>query len=469
MSHLPLLLLCLLSFFFPLTSAEDSFPPGFWDPVVQSLDGSDWVLENANRSIRLTNATVPGSVWTSLLADPLYGYLERDEQWINDEAWWHLSKVFEVNQSLWYDFVSFYYEVVLEGVDCLSRVLINGVDVGRPDGYTTSNAFRRYTYPAPLLDNSQFNRIDVYLYPVRPYIDAAAAAYPYPIPAIDPDSIESNRSFIRKATSDFGWDFAPHFIGVGIHKSVYLRAFNQAFIQDVTIRQTRGSDMQQTERDQWGMATTDVLLNVTAFLRTPPHPSSGQLSVHIAGLSAALPIAFPAPPTTDGDFLYSASLLLPVPSPTLWWPHTHGTPFLYDLTLTFNGSSTGNEGLHTVTRRVGFRSIRVVRDPTGDSPGLSFQFVVNDVPVFVKGANLTPLDPFYARVTEANVSNILQSAVDANMNMLRSSTQDHIFQPHTAALSLLNCSPASFLLSGCGAVGLTSRTWCTTGPTRTAC
>ena len=185
---------------------DDSLPSNYWDPVIQSLNGPGWILENANRSVRLSNVSLPGTVWTSLLSDPLSGYAERDGQWINYEPYWHYSRVFETNQSLWFDFVSFHQEIVLEGVDTLSRVLVNGMELPATDGvYATSNVFRRYTFPAPLLDNSQFNRIDVYLYPVPAYIDAQAAAYPYPIPAIDPDNVNSNRSFIRKPTSDLGW------------------------------------------------------------------------------------------------------------------------------------------------------------------------------------------------------------------------------------------------------------------------
>ena len=426
--------------------ADDPFPPGFWDPVVQVLDGSDWVLENANRSIRIANATVPGNVWTALLADPLLGYLERDYQWINQEPYWvgeapqrrpcprtpsahasplllrrcrcacsqHYSKVFEVNQVLWYDFVSFYYEAVFDGLDAVSRLFINGVEVGQTD-----NMFRRYTFPAPLLDNSQFNRIDIFLYPLPAYVDAAAAAYPYPIEAINPDLVESNRSFVRAPTSGFGWDFAPAYLGVGVYKSVTLRAFNQAWVQDVIVRQRFAADLSDEEAAEWGMASADVLLNVTAFLRTPPHNSSGVLSVDIAGQYKEMQVAFPATPANDGDFLHTATIVLRVPSPALWWPHTHGSAPLYNLTVTFNGSQTGSEGVHTVHRAVGFRTIRVVRAPTPDSPGLSFQFVVNGVPVFMKGANLTPLDPFHYRVTPANVSALLQSAVDANFNMVR--------------------------------------------------
>ena len=226
-----------------------------------------------------------------------------------------------------------------------------------------------------------------------------------------------------------GWDFAPHFMPLGVQGPITLRGFNQLFITDVTTRQTRAQDLPPQQRAQWGLAAGDVLLNVTAFLRPAPHNTSGTLTVAIAGQTATVPVAFPAPPAGLGDFVYSASVLLPVPSPTLWWPHTHGVPYLYNLTVTFNGSQTGNAGLQTVRRRVGFRTIRVVREKTGDSPGLSFQFMVNDVKVFMKGANLTPLDPFRFRVTDANVSRILQSAVDANFNMLRVSARRHHTSP----------------------------------------
>ena len=71
--------------------------------------------------LRVLNATLPGSVWTELLADPLLGYTERDYQWIASEPYWRYSKVWEVNQSLWYDFVSFNFEVVLDRVDLHRR------------------------------------------------------------------------------------------------------------------------------------------------------------------------------------------------------------------------------------------------------------------------------------------------------------------------------------------------------------
>jgi beta-mannosidase len=54
-----------------------------------------------------------------------------------------------------------------------------------------------------------------------------------------------------------------------------------------------------------------------------------------------------------------------------------------------------------------------------DKWGRSFEFVVNGIPVFAKGADVIPFDSFPNRVTTANYRRILESARDANMNMIR--------------------------------------------------
>jgi beta-mannosidase len=54
-----------------------------------------------------------------------------------------------------------------------------------------------------------------------------------------------------------------------------------------------------------------------------------------------------------------------------------------------------------------------------DDWGKSFEFVVNGIPVFAKGANVIPFDSFPPRVTPERHREILQAARDAHMNMVR--------------------------------------------------
>jgi len=67
--------------------------------------------------------------------------------------------------------------------------------------------------------------------------------------------------------------------------------------------------------------------------------------------------------------------------------------------------------------KTGLRSIELRRVP--DQWGKSFEFVVNDISVFAKGADVIPFDSFPNRVTPQIHRNILQSARDAHMNMVR--------------------------------------------------
>ncbi len=69
------------------------------------------------------------------------------------------------------------------------------------------------------------------------------------------------------------------------------------------------------------------------------------------------------------------------------------------------------------TRRVGLRTLRL--DRHADAWGESFQFVVNGMPFFAKGANWIPVDAVLGRRTPADYRRLVADAAAANMNMLR--------------------------------------------------
>lgn len=89
---------------------------------------------------------------------------------------------------------------------------------------------------------------------------------------------------------------------------------------------------------------------------------------------------------------------LRVPSPARWWPHTHGEPHLYQVTV---------EG-YDITRRVGFRTLASPGDILRD--GLQPQ--INGVDVFVRGALWTP-------VPDGEYRSTLETARDHGLNAVR--------------------------------------------------
>jgi beta-mannosidase len=79
--------------------------------------------------------------------------------------------------------------------------------------------------------------------------------------------------------------------------------------------------------------------------------------------------------------------------------------------------SRGGRELDTVSKRVGLRTITLNREK--DKYGTNFQFILNGVPLFVKGANWIPADTFINRFDEEKLEYLLDATVFSNMNMLR--------------------------------------------------
>ncbi len=67
----------------------------------------------------------------------------------------------------------------------------------------------------------------------------------------------------------------------------------------------------------------------------------------------------------------------------------------------------------------GFRTVELIQHPISASPGLSFFFKINSLPIFLKGSNWIPADALRDRVTNDVIDDYLDSAINANMNVLR--------------------------------------------------
>ncbi|WP_209000119.1 glycoside hydrolase family 2 protein [Pannonibacter tanglangensis] len=106
------------------------------------------------------------------------------------------------------------------------------------------------------------------------------------------------------------------------------------------------------------------------------------------------------------DGQYAATLYLPDVAP--WWPATHGTPHLHEVTLRVAGHR------HRLGR-TGFRRVEVDAGVDGQGFGL----VVNGVPVFARGAVWTSADILRLASTPEALRPLLAAAAGAGMNLLR--------------------------------------------------
>ncbi len=103
---------------------------------------------------------------------------------------------------------------------------------------------------------------------------------------------------------------------------------------------------------------------------------------------------------------------LTVDRPTLWWPHTHGEPALYEARLVPQRRDAAPQQTRAL-RPFGFR--RIEADTTGGRFGLR----VNGERVFCRGACWTPLDVVSLGSSAEALHAAVQQARDAGMNMLR--------------------------------------------------
>jgi beta-mannosidase len=101
-------------------------------------------------------------------------------------------------------------------------------------------------------------------------------------------------------------------------------------------------------------------------------------------------------------------------SPKLWYPVGYGAQNRYRFSARF---ASVKKLRRTPRRKTGLRSVELRRVP--DQWGKSFEFVVNGISVFAKGADVIPFDSFPNRVTPEIHRKILEAARDAHMNMVR--------------------------------------------------
>ena len=352
---------------------------------VQSLNG-EWQFRQKGEKQWL-KGQIPGYVHTDLLAnrkipDPFFEDNEKKVQWVA-EADWEYSLSFRLHprltehEKVWLEF---------DGLDTLAEIRLNGKPVGRTD-----NQHRRYRFEVKKL-LAKANLLEIrFSSPVR-YAGSRQKRTPLPYgePAI-PGS-----TWMRKSPSSFGWDWGPKLPSMGVWRNVQLVGRAESQIEDVQIRQKH-------------LRAGKVELGIAVRLARPAkHAMTFKVKLLDPDLKEWDATAYVGPRKN------LAEVKITVPKAKLWWPNGLGGQPLYEV----RAELTDETGLlDRWDRRIGLRKIELRQKK--DKFGHSFTFVVNGVPIFAKGANWIPADQFPTRLTHGQYRDLLDSARQAHINMLR--------------------------------------------------
>ena len=340
-----------------------------------SLNGA-WRF--AKRGGELLPAAVPGCNYHDLLRlgkieDPFYGMNEGKSFWVGESDFDYL-RTFELTAD---DLAADRIALCCEMLDTICRVYVNDHLVGEG-----RNCHIGYEFDVTRAVRAGENALRVEFDSPARYAKAMAKRYRTP-----PDINFRGRTHIRKAQCHFGWDWGPCLPVSSIVGDISLKFYSAVRLLPLDIAQ--------------------IHYNGKVTLRT-------KASAEVLRPGAELQLTLLSPEgkiiaQNDGDTLEHV-----IENPSLWWPHDLGEQPLYMIKAeaVFKGKV-----VDTIKKNIGLRTIELNR--AADAWGHNFQFVVNGVPIFAKGANYIPPDAIPDRATTEVKRALLEQCVRANMNMVR--------------------------------------------------
>ncbi len=335
------------------------------------------------------NVQIPGSVLSGLLEnecieDPYY----RENEYATRDLLNHdftFFRTFDLKKEEGQT-----YELMCDGIDTLADIFINDVLVA-----SVQNMHVRHRIPCTEILQDGSNSIRIQIQSPVTYMKAHQPEPEKEIHYIACGTITGNQ-YIRKSHSMFGWDWGPQLPDLGIWRSIYIRSYEVASLEDVKIHQehNNGQVLLQTE-------ARIIMADGTSL-------SFSEAKTQVPELSLEYTLLNP-----DGEEVTFAEQYL-VEQPQIWWPNRYGAQPLYTIKaiLKYKGSIL-NERKYTI----GLRTITVSREK--DQWGEEFAFCVNGVKIFIKGANYIPEDCVYSWITPERISYLVDSSVDAGFNCLR--------------------------------------------------
>lgn len=365
------------------------------------LNGDDWTLTGWWRhqwkltstmetdmaipaTIATIPATVPGAVQCDLMRaglmdDPFYGDDSLKGEWVNLRDW-TLCKEFEVPA----EFQGWGKRCVLHfgGLDYCGQIQINNVKVREFWGMFEPVDVDVTDY----LKYGQKNHLRVLFY-FSPEVDGQ---YGF-----------TSKIDIPKSRFNYVWDWCPRIVPVGIWEDVWLESVARARLTDFYPKAAPISDTAGRLEAQFDLHCWDAGLYTAECILT-----DGGRVIAKASQKFACEI---------GDNAYAFSM--DCENIELWWPLGEGGQKLYDALLRI----TTDSGVVCCEqkKRVGFRTVRMVRNEGSPEGARAYTMQVNGRNIFLNGVNWVPYLPYYGATRRQGYENYLSRFRDMNCNILR--------------------------------------------------
>lgn len=281
--------------------------------------------------------------------------------------------------------------LVFDGIDCIASIWLNGHLIGNADNMFIQHRFD-VTDVLKKGENSLFVQIR----------SAVIEARKGEIVAFQ-RSFDSNWESlsIRKAAHMYGWDIMPRLVSAGIWRDVYLEIIPNTQFRSV-YWVTRQTDPEKK---------TAKLFTTWDFETDIPNLDGCNLLVQVSSSNEII---------VNEEFPVLSnhgSRNFDVKNVEFWWPKGYGNQPLYEAVLTLKDKN--GKTICSSQDKIGVRTLVLdhTNITTKKKPG-KFQFVVNGVPVFVRGTNWVPLDAIHSR-DKQHLPKMFEMLNDLNCNMVR--------------------------------------------------
>ncbi len=327
-----------------------------WEVASGSIGGPDELD-------RLTwhPAVVPGTAAGALRAAGLWSW-DTPRRFDAEEWWWRTRFAGDRRAVLG-----------LDGLATLADVWLNGAPIVASD-----NMFRAHELPVELRGD---NQLVIRCRALEPHLAVKRPRPRWRVPMLEEQQLRWVRTTLLGRTP--GW--SPPAAAVGPWRPVWLEQWSGPTVGDVAVASR--------------LEGNSGIVEVAAVLGEGVDAAS--LIVARGGERVVGGLAHDA-----GRWRGSAA----IPAPALWWPHTHGEPACYAISI----ETRGPGGPATVDLgSTGFRTVTLDRDD-GD-----FAVRINGVRVFCRGACWTPLDAVTLGATPEAYRAAVAQVRAAGMNMIR--------------------------------------------------